>query len=363
MSNLFVLDDSDGNEDWDQNLGKEHVSQVNQEENEQVKEEQPQADPKIQTEEAKSENRFEKYLDGVEGVDTDITNDISDVLQDISGEMQSVKQMESKTEKESEPEPEYISQELPTDSDALNALLQKELARPKPNIPFVRRLLKQNHYSIPKELRCRTYSLLLYVDSSLVSNLADSVWPSIEMNVGIIEDYIHHIFPRFGSSSSNEETVIENTIWIFRGILSTTGVSYNHILTELALLLMCRLNMNREFTFLFMLNMFSTDFLSRPEPSPKRDKLKSSVLPSALLIDPQSDPVLTDTRDITHQVRLPVLSLSRGNAAMKYHCLFHLLCTFHLPALCSHLDKISPSWWTPFSYPIETQEDFVTVGY
>lgn len=106
------------------------------------------------------------------------------------------------------------------------------------DIPFLRRVLKQNHYSIPKELRCRTYSLLLHVDSSLVSNLADSVWPSIEMNVGIIEDYVHHIYPRFATPSislfytikiaSNEKTVLENTIWIIRGILSTTGVTYNH---------------------------------------------------------------------------------------------------------------------------------------
>ena len=125
---------------------------------------------------------------------------------------------------------------------------------------------------------------------------------------------------------------------------------------------MCRLNINREFTFLFILNMFDTDFLSIPKRIPQADKPKSSTLPSSLLINPHSDPILTDSKDITQQVRLPLLSLSRGNATKKYHSLFHLLCAFHLPTLCSHLDKINTAWWTPFSYPIETQEDFVTVN-
>ena len=67
MSNLFGLDDSDGNEDWGQghilctfvhfvDLVKEYASQGNQEVNEKMKEEQTQVNPENQTEEIKSEN-------------------------------------------------------------------------------------------------------------------------------------------------------------------------------------------------------------------------------------------------------------------------------------------------------------------
>ena len=114
---------------------------------------------------------------------------------------------------EEDSDPEYITNELPEDSELLLQILQKEIARPRPSpnlvfvlsldIPFLRSILKKNHFSIPSDLRCRLYSFLLSINSSVITNLAESTWPTDSINIGIIEDYIHNIYPRFSSSRIN----------------------------------------------------------------------------------------------------------------------------------------------------------------
>lgn len=122
---------------------------------------------------------------------------------------------------------------------------------------------------------------------------------------------------------------------------------------------MCKMNMNREYTLLTILNMFETEiFTSTPTSNVNQ---KSNSLPSSLLIDPEKDVILTQQADITREARLPLFSLSRGKSAMKLHSLFHILMQFHLPSLCEHLDGVYDSWWKPYSYPIEKQDDYVTV--
>lgn len=74
-------------------------------------------------------------------------DDMTEVLEDISGEMQQeyrsslqmqvslliIRNGDNEAKKEEDPEPEYIHQDLPTDSAMLIELLQKELVRPSPS--------------------------------------------------------------------------------------------------------------------------------------------------------------------------------------------------------------------------------------
>lgn len=119
--------------------------------------------------------------------------------------------------------------------------------------------------------------------------------------------------------------------------------------------------MNREFTLLFILNMFETEIFPAKYTQQPVQHVKTA-LPASLLIAPEQDVVLNQKRDVTCEARLPLFSLSRGKVAMKIHAMFHLLMQFHLPEVTAHLDRVLPTWWYPYSYPIEKQEDFITVG-
>ena len=109
---------------------------------------------------------------------------------------------ELKLKAELDPEPAYIHEELPEDPQKLSELLQKELARRAPNRDFIRSVLRRSNYEISKELRCRTYAVLLDVDSSLVKSLADNTWSVNTVNSGIIEDYLRHIYPAFSENGT-----------------------------------------------------------------------------------------------------------------------------------------------------------------
>ena len=102
-----------------------------------------------------------------------------------------------------EPEPAYIHEPLPDDPQKLAELLQSELARRTPNRGFVRSVLRHSKYQLSKELRCRAYSILLDIDSSLVTSLADNTWSVNTVNSGIIEDYLHHIYPCFSENGTS----------------------------------------------------------------------------------------------------------------------------------------------------------------
>lgn len=102
-----------------------------------------------------------------------------------------------------EPEPAYIHEPLPDDPQKLAELLQSELARRSPNRGFVRSVLRHSKYQLSKELRCRAYSILLDIDSSLVTSLADNTWSVNTVNSGIIEDYLHHIYPCFSENGTS----------------------------------------------------------------------------------------------------------------------------------------------------------------
>ena len=104
---------------------------------------------------------------------------------------------------EPEPEPAYIHESLPDDPQKLAELLQSELARRTPNRGFVRSVLRHSKYQLSKELRCRAYSILLDIDSSLVTSLADNTWSVNTVNSGIIEDYLHHIYPCFSENGTS----------------------------------------------------------------------------------------------------------------------------------------------------------------
>lgn len=122
------------------------------------------------------------------------------------------------------------------------------------------------------------------------------------------------------------------------------GIPKNLVLIDLILfLLLCR-DFTREFTLLFLLEMFSIDFISCPPPQTL-----------------ETDRCLNQQCTVTEEVRLPLVSLSRGKATLRLHALLHLLVQFHLPRLAMHLDSISSNWWKPYSYPLEKQDDFVSV--
>ena len=109
----------------------------------------------------------------------------------------------SAPEPAAEPEPAYIHEPLPDDPQKLAELLQSELARRTPNRGFVRSVLRHSKYQLSKELRCRAYSILLDIDSSLVTSLADNTWSVNTVNSGIIEDYLHHIYPCFSENGTS----------------------------------------------------------------------------------------------------------------------------------------------------------------
>ena len=106
--------------------------------------------------------------------------------------------------------------------------------------------------------------------------------------------------------------------------------------------------------------MFETSFLPKKEIDPISTAPKNASIPAALYINPQTDAILNQKRDITDEVRLPLFSLSRGKSVFRLHALFHLLVKYHLPTLCAHLDKVTSDWWCPYSYPIEKQDDYIT---
>ena len=112
-------------------------------------------------------------------------------------------QSKSASESAPEPEPAYIHEPLPDDPQKLAELLQSELARRTPNRGFVRSVLRHSKYQLSKELRCRAYSILLDIDSSLVTSLADNTWSVNTVNSGIIEDYLHHIYPCFSENGTS----------------------------------------------------------------------------------------------------------------------------------------------------------------
>ena len=285
------------------------------------------------------------------------------------------------SEPEGVPEPAYLHEELPSDPQKLNELLQMELARSRPNSSFVRSILRRNNYSISKELRCRAYSILLGVDSNLVKSLADNSWSVNTVNTGIIEDYLHHIYFRFSDNSTQdalslsledaENTMIENTIWVIHGLIINTGTSYHHcirfsknshflVLSELALLLLARFGINREFTLLFILKMFELDIIDTNRYLKELKIQKKSLIPTTSL-NPEFDPILNQTSELSSKVRLPLFSIARGKSTYRVHQLFSHLVAFHLPDLWNHLEKVSDVWWYPLCYPIEEQDDFITV--
>lgn len=126
--------------------------------------------------------------------------ELQSVLNNLASESKA--HPESEPEPEPEPEPAYIHEPLPEDGEALSALLQRELARRRPNRAFVRSVLRRSHYRLSRELRCRAYAVLLEVDSALVPRLAESAWRVNTVNRAIIEDYLRHLFPSFSDSGS-----------------------------------------------------------------------------------------------------------------------------------------------------------------
>ena len=121
--------------------------------------------------------------------------------------------------------------------------------------------------------------------------------------------------------------------------------------------MLTKLGFNREFSLLFILKMFETEFGETPleVESPKKSLFSSQE------VDPSTDLLLNRRISLGDSLRLPLFSLSRGRAALSLHAVFHLLAAFHLPAVCAHLDHVTPNWWLPFTFPIEAQDDFVTV--
>ena len=176
----------------------------------------------------------------------------------------------------------------------------------------------------------------------------------------------------------SEREVVTDTLWVIQGILASTGVPYNHCilssplhklsiaLTVLTMILLCSFRFNREFTLLFIINMTETELyhqsVQSTQPSPTPTIANHANLPTSLLLNADKDRILTKKEDISTEVRLPLFSLSRGKSAFKLHSILRLLVQFHFPALSTHLQSIHPNWWKPYSYSIEKQDDFVTVG-
>lgn len=140
---------------------------------------------------------------GVSSLDPSGLNSGRTIASISASHAQSKSESESASEPAPEPEPAYIHEPLPDDPQKLAELLQSELARHKPNRGFVRSVLRHSKYQLSKELRCRAYSILLDIDSSLVTSLADNTWSVNTVNSGIIEDYLHHIYPCFSENGTS----------------------------------------------------------------------------------------------------------------------------------------------------------------
>ena len=133
------------------------------------------------------------------------------------------------------------------------------------------------------------------------------------------------------------------------------------MLAQLALFFLTKMGFNREFSLLFLLQLFEIEFYD-PEKYLRDLEGQKKTLLSAPPVDPATDPLLNRGISIVETVRLPLFSLSRGKSAVRLHELVRLLAEFHFPALSRHLDHVAPHWFLPFSFPIERQDDFVTVG-
>ena len=101
-------------------------------------------------------HRFEKFLDGVDDASSDTDSvlcflnstigDLAEVMHGISGELHrdyestlwlcnaSPLMSSPQADKEMEVQPAYLSEPIPTDLSAAQALLQKELARQSPSV-------------------------------------------------------------------------------------------------------------------------------------------------------------------------------------------------------------------------------------
>ena len=147
-------------------------------------------------------------------------------------------------------------------------------------------------------------------------------------------------------------------------------------------MLLCR-NFSREFTLLFLLEMTklepvhssssssssssTTTTLDKStnkgeKPTSTSTSTSTSTLPQSLRLDATQDVCLNQLMQVSDEVRLPVFSTSRGKPVIRIHAMLRLLVGFFCPRLAAHLDTVQPEWWRPYSYPLEQQDDFVTVG-
>ena len=89
----------------------------------------------------------------------------------------------------------------------------------------------------------------------------------------------------------------------------------------------------------------------------------TSRIPQSSLLDPAKDVCINQQIQISQILRLPLFSISRGKASIRIHAILRLLVEFFDPSLSAHLASLLPSWWRPYCYPVELQEDFISVGY
>ena len=263
-----------------------------------------------------------------------------------------------------------------------------------PEINFLRSILRKLHYEIPKDLQCRLYVLFLGVDSTVVPSLADSTWKADNVNNGILEEYIHCILPRFTKSCRdhryvmdclclvvNEKKIIEDVLWVIHGLIINTGASYNHCISLhckhdnlvmtvfTTFLLVCR-DFSREFVLLFMLSINTIEFFSTENADNEvqsstvstASTTSSSRIPQSSLLNPAKDVCINQEVQLSQTVRLPLFSISRGKASIRIHSILRILVEFFDPSLSAQLAFSLPSWWRPFSYPIELQDDFISVS-
>ena len=109
--------------------------------------------------------------------------------------------------------------------------------------------------------------------------IASMNWSNNVMNVDIIRDYLTNAYSRFSQDSkilhfefsldSKKQQVIEDIIWIVKGIVELTSSRYHHGISlqsllsiefsTLALLLLTQLKCSKQETLLMILRLFSTD--------------------------------------------------------------------------------------------------------